>query len=247
MISNSNQTLTISRESGAVVMVYRVLPFLLMLTLAFNADATADEVPIDGTISVIGIGEAVTDPDLAIVDFAVFTFHSTLAKALGKNNQRHERLLATLRAHGVAAPDLRTVHLNVGEFPDGRRQQFRYVVHHSVRATLRDIGQVGPVVTEGLKHANRIQSIRFESSDPQQLAREARLRAYDNAYEHARLYARRAGVSLGPVLSISEDSDTATLPPIEKYPKPYGKGFRNVRGEGSRTARGEGSRNVRLA
>ena len=220
---NSNPTLVLSRESEPLVMVYRLLPILLLMTLAFRAAATPDNVPMDGTIAVIGIGEAVTEPDLAIVNFAVVTYHASLAQALSKNNQRHERLLATLRTHGVTEPDLRTVHLHVGEYPDGypqqhdgQRQQSQYEVQHWVRATLRDIDRVGPIVTEGLKHANRLLSIAFESSVPQQLAQEARLRAFDNAYEHAGQYAKRAGVSLGSVLSISEDPETLT--PIERFP-----------------------------
>ena len=205
-----------------MIMVYRLLPALILMTLAFTAAATPDKVPIDGTITVIGIGESVTEPDLAVANFAVVTHHASLDKALSKNNRQHERLLATLRTHGVTEPDLRTVYLHVGEYHDGypqpydgQQQKFQYEVQHWVRATLRDIVQVGTIVTDALKHANRLQSITFESSVPQKLAQEARLRAFDNAYQHAGRYAKRAGVSLGPVLLVSEGPETPD--PIEKF------------------------------
>ena len=197
-------------------MVYRTLSIVLLMTLAFETSATPDNVPVDGTISVVGVGEAVVEPDVAVVHFAVVTHDSSIAEALAKNNRQHESLLATLRTHGVADSDLHTVHLYVGQHPDSQQQRIRYEVHHSVQATLRDIGLVGTIVSQGLKHANRLQNMAFESSNSQRTEQLARLRAIDNAYENARQYAKRVGVSLGSILSISEEPEARF--PDEPFP-----------------------------
>ena len=178
-----------------------LVPLLLPGVLA-AADGDAGP----GTISVVGVGEAAREPDLAITHLTVLTRHPSLAKALSQNGERTERLLALLRGHGVAGSDLHTSRSHAGERRRGEAVQ--YEVQHTVRVTLRDLDEAGAILADAMQHASRLRSMSLGSSEPESLAREARLRALDNAHERARQYAERAGVSLGPVFSIREEVST---------------------------------------
>ena len=181
------------------------LSFLLLaIVLVPGVLTAADGDAGHGTISVVGVGEAAREPDLAMAHLTVLTRHASLSEALSQNSERTERLLASLREHGVAGSDLRTSRFHAGEHHDRRKEVVQYEVLHTVAVTLRDLDKAGAILTEALQHASRIQSMSLGNSAPERLARDARLRALDNAHERARQYAERAGVPLGPVLSISE-------------------------------------------
>ena len=181
---------------------------LVPLLLPGGGLAATDGDAGPGTISVVGVGEATREPDLAITHLTVLTRHPSLANALSQNGERTERLLALLRGHGVAGSDLRTSRFHAGERRERHGEAVQYEVQHTVRVTLRNLDEAGAILADAMQHASRLRSMSLGSSEPESLAREARLRALDNARERARQYAERAGVSLGPVLSISEEVST---------------------------------------
>jgi uncharacterized protein YggE len=74
-----------------------------------------------------------------------------------------------------------------------------------VTVRLRDVGGLGSVVDSLAKAgANRLYGIGFELADPKTALATAREDAVADARARAELYARAAGVTLGPVLSIRE-------------------------------------------
>jgi uncharacterized protein YggE len=84
-----------------------------------------------------------------------------------------------------------------------------------VRATVRDVEAAGATIDsalEGAGDAARLQWLRFEFSDPERLAMEAREKAVAAARANAEVLARAAGVELGAVLAISELSQGAPQP-----------------------------------
>jgi hypothetical protein len=90
-----------------------------------------------------------------------------------------------------------------------------YQVSNIVTATMHDIGSSGAVIdaaAEAAGDAVRVQQLSFSIADDSALRAQARAAAVTQAKEKAKQLADAAGVSLGPLLSITEG--TSTPPPI---------------------------------
>ena len=84
-----------------------------------------------------------------------------------------------------------------------------YRVTNQVRITLRDTGKLGAILDKVVSlGANQIDSIEFGVAEPEALKDEARKLALKNVTDNAKLYAQAAGVTLGPILSITEEESS---------------------------------------
>ena len=73
---------------------------------------------------------------------------------------------------------------------------------------VRAIDSLGAVIDALAKAgANRLQGVSFDVADPGRTSTRAREQAVADARARAELYARAAGVTLGPVVSIRETVD----------------------------------------
>ena len=182
----------------------------LALTLAATT-ARADEVL--RTISVTGFGEVAATPDIAHATVGVRTVAETGRAALSENSATMAGVLDELRGTGIADRDIRTT--NVSLHPrwgtetteSGARVQVLngYEAANLLRVTCRDLSKLGELLDAlAGAGANDMRGISFDVEGRVKLMDEARAIAVRNARANAELYAREAGVSLGPVLSISE-------------------------------------------
>ena len=80
-----------------------------------------------------------------------------------------------------------------------------YQVSNTLNVRVRDLEALGQLLDLSVSvGANRIQSIRFGVTDTAPLFDQARRNAMADAIQRAQLYAEAAGVSLGPIISITE-------------------------------------------
>ncbi len=186
---------------------------LVLGTGIWTPAQAADQSPLVPSITVVGTGKATAQPDMAEIQVGMVTQAPTAAKAMKENNQAMTKLLHTLADRGIAAKDTQTTNLSV--VPQYRRAKpgeaptaiVGYQVTNEVRIKVRDLDKLGAlldeVVTQG---ANRMHGIRFTTADPGPHQDEARQRAVADAHRKAELYARAAGVSLGRVLLVQEQT-----------------------------------------
>jgi uncharacterized protein len=112
----------------------------------------------------------------------------------------------------VQAKDISTSGLSLQPqyaYPKGIPTVTGYEVDNTVTATLRDISKSGAIidaVVGSAGNALQIESIGFSSADPSAAQNQARARAATQAVTHARALARAAGRSLGPVCSLTDQS-----------------------------------------
>jgi uncharacterized protein len=119
-------------------------------------------------------------------------------------------VLDTLRARGLQDPDLQTIGFSVSPQADrdGRPNGFR--VSNGVRATVRDLSTLGPVIEETVSAgATTVRGISFDVANKADAIRQAREAAVGDARDKADQYARFAGVQLGGPVSIVEGSAPA--------------------------------------
>lgn len=170
-----------------------------------------------------GEGKVTGIPDTVTLVLGAQTQSASARDALAQNNAKTTALIAMLKAKGVAPKDLQTSELSIspmygGSFPGGGNRITGYQVSNMVTATMHDIGASGAVIdaaAEAAGDAVRVQQLSFSIADDGTLRAQARADAVGQAKAKAKQLADAAGVSLGPLLSITEGSST---PP----PVPYG-------------------------
>jgi uncharacterized protein len=170
------------------------------------------------TIAVSGQGEVRGVPDQAQLSAGVTTMAVTANAALAENARKMTSVFAALSRIGVPQREMKTSNFSVSpQYPPynqnsaGLQKIVGYQVSNQVDVTLDDVKTLGPaldaLVTAG---ANQINAISFSLRDPAALLASAREQAIADAIKRAQTYAKAAGVSLGPILSIQEGS--ADLP-----------------------------------
>lgn len=183
----------------------------LIVALLLPIAAVAQEAPA-GRITVTGEGSVSAAPDMALITLGVTTEGETAKAALDLNNEQQAAVMASLSAAGVEGRDIQTSVLNLSPVwrndragTDEEPRISGYQASNQVTVRVRDLAALGAlldtVVTTG---ANTLNSLSFSLSDPAPEMDKARRAAVADAMARAKLYAEAAGVTLGPVIRISD-------------------------------------------
>ena len=201
-------------------MIMKILATTFCLLL-FPFIVTAQETTFPRTISVSGQGSISAKPDLATINTGIVTTATTAGAALKANSSAMESIIATIKDRGIAKKDLQTSNFSINpeyqrDQPCGQRPKIiGYQVSNSLSVRVRDLENLGPLldalVTSG---SNRISGIQFSNENPEKYLAGARRAAIENARTRAELYADAAGVKVGKVLTISEQSVTIPRPQL---------------------------------
>jgi uncharacterized protein YggE len=201
---------------GLVVLAVVAAGVALGLTLS-RADPGARQASCGATapkLSVVGTGQATVSPDLLSVVVQVDAGGPSAAAALATDNADAARALSTFESGGVQAKDIATSGLSLQPqyvYPKGVPTLTGYEVDNSITATVRDISKSGAIIDAlvgSAGNALQIESIGFSSADPSIGQDRARASAAAQAEAHARALARAAGRSLGPVCSLTDQSQS---------------------------------------
>jgi len=194
----------------------RSLLTLLTLSLAaaaLAAPATALAADPGRSVTVSGSGSVSVVPDRADVGFGVTTRAATAAAALAADAKAMTKLIAALKAAGIAPADIQTqlVSLSPQISPNGR--VVAYEASNSVQARIRGIDRVGPIIDAAVAAgANTIDGPSLARSDADALYRRALAAAVSHARVKAAALAKAAKVKLGRVLRIVEGSSASPVP-----------------------------------
>jgi uncharacterized protein YggE len=200
------------RRSAAVILAAAVL-------LAGQVHAQQPQSPPDGRILVIGTGKVHVVPDYARIRSGVTTNARTVKEASDANSKLMSAMTATLLASGIAQTDIQTSRFLVQPVyapaqPGTAPKLSGYSVSNQVEVLIRQIAKVGDILDRlATAGATDIGNITFLISDPAKALDQAREAAIADARHKAELYARASGVSLGRVVSITENAvDGAPIP-----------------------------------
>jgi hypothetical protein len=167
------------------------------------------------TVTVEGVGTARTTPDTAQLSFGVETRAATASAALAANADKMRRVVAALRASGVAKADLQTQDVSVypqqtnSGAPDG------FDATTTVSATVRRIAATGKVVDAAVSAgADQTSGPSFSRSSREALTEQALRDAFENARAKAQALAQESGTQLGEVQRIEEASSAPEPMPL---------------------------------
>ena len=188
--------------------------FVIILMLVPFWAAAGDEA---GRITVTGEGRINAAPDMATISVGVSHEAETARDALSHVNDALADVLARLEASGIEPRDMQTNGLSLHPIWDHRSEgpaRLRgYQASNNLQVRVRDLPALGGildrVVSDG---ANQFHGLTFGLQNPRPSQDDARRAAVADAMGKARLYADAAGISLGAILSISENGGGGHAP-----------------------------------
>lgn len=157
-------------------------------------------------ITVTGNGVVTTAPDRADFEFGAQNAARTAKAALAATAAESDRIVAALKAAGVAAADIRTQGVSITpRIADDGQSILGYTASVSVSARLRNLGRVGALIDAAVEAgANQVFGPSLARSDRTGLYRSALKAAVADARAKAGTIAAAAGVSVGRVTAVVE-------------------------------------------
>ena len=207
---NRRQALSGLRAGAALAVAGAAVPVMSNVALAQD-DAT----PVAGamgvaTVSVSGHGEVNVPPDTASVNIGVDIIKPTLSEAQSEAATQATSVIEALKAAGIAEEDIQTSYFSVNLLRDYSENAdptliTGFEIINQLQVIVRDTESLGDLLDAAVNAgANSIYGVTFYVDDQTAAASEARIMAVENARMKAEELAAAAGMTLGPVVAISE-------------------------------------------
>lgn len=170
-------------------------------------------------LTVQGTGHADGTPDVLTAVFGFSSSAPSATAALSQNNAEVNQALLALSGKGVAQSDVQTTGLSLAPqyvYPNGVQTRNGFAATNTITATLRDTKTAGDAidaVVNATGDAATINSLSFSFADPAQVEDQARAHAVHQAVAHAQAMATAAGRRLGPVCSLTDNTQPSLIPP----------------------------------
>jgi uncharacterized protein len=171
------------------------------------------------TVSVSGHGSVNVPPDTASVNIGVDVIKPTLGEAQETATAQATAVIEAFEAAGIAPDDIQTDYFSVNILRDYSENAdptliTGFEIINQLRVTVRDTEQLGELLDAAVNAgANSIYGVTFYVDDQTAAASEARVEAVEDARTKAEELASAAGMTLGPVVAVSEGT-TPIISPI---------------------------------
>ena len=163
-------------------------------------------------ISVSGVGQVASAPDMATITLGVTHEAREAADAMAATSQAVTQILDRLDTMGLEARDVQTKQFSLRPIWSNRNYDSKeqakitgFLASNMVIVRIRDLDELGDILDAVIADgANNFNGLQFSVQEPKPLMEAARRAAVKDAMERAKLLAQSAGVTLGPILSMSE-------------------------------------------
>ena len=193
-----------------------VLPVVAAMTMCASVAAQdAANVRVVPRITVTGEASVTTEPDLAQIRTGVTSQAKTAREASEANAKAAQGVVAALRAAGIDDKDIQTTRLTLQPTYDNSTGPTSgkingFLASNQVTIKVRDIAKLADIIDRAVSAgATDIGGIDFIVSAPSKALDRARDEAVADARRKAEIYAKAAGVTLGRVLTLSEEHTSA--------------------------------------
>lgn len=198
--------------------------FFLLTTSTVSLADVNDPTP---RILVTGQGSVNVAPDMAILNLTVMREADTAREALKANSAAMGKVLAAMKSEGVKARDLQTSGFSIqprysypSKTSSGEREARKivgYTVRNSLTVRVRDIAAIGEILDKSITlGVNQGGNFTLTNDDPSAAIAEARTKAMQDALAKAKTLAEAAGVKIGRLLEISEQSHQPRPMPMQR-------------------------------
>lgn len=180
------------------------------------------------TIVVTGEGRAFAKPDIGEVTVSVLSQASTVALAQKDNVEKMNAVVKAMKDLGIKEEDLKTTNYQVNpryQYSAGRSTIIGYEVRQSLQVKIRELDKAPQVIEKATSSgANEVGSLNFTIDDQDKVKNEAREEAINKAKAKAQNLVVSLGVSLGKIVSFSENYGATPYPVYYESAKTLGMG-----------------------
>ena len=158
-------------------------------------------------------GKATVVPDIAKVTLGIEESGSTLKETQNSVNQKSKNLTEALKKLGIGEKEIKTISYDIYpeyNYETSPQKITGYRISTGYEVTVKDFDKINDVLTKATEAgANTVGNIVFEVNETtkNEKLNEARKQAVEEAKTKAAGLARAAGISLGKIINISEQSD----------------------------------------
>lgn len=199
----------------------------LVLGTQVRAPHTLAAAP-DATPGIVVSGEGVISapPDTVTLQLGVQVQAADVATARQQAAQAASAVFAAVKADGVADQDAQTVQFSINPVYDNSNNQQTlrgYQVQNLLQVKIRNLDSAGQVIDDAVNaggNAAVVRGVSFSIENSDALLHQARLLAMQNAQAKAQDYASAAGVTLGRVIEVQEQSANLPTPVALKSAAP---------------------------
>lgn len=166
-------------------------------------------------LSVTGSGVATGTPDLLTMQLSVDVTAPTAQGALADNSTKTQAAIDVIKGTGVLASAIQTTGLSIQPHYDTIKNvttQTGYEVVDSIVVRLSDLAKAGNTIDAVASDSLRVNSLSFSINNPQPVQDRARATAVRQAMSDAKSMAAAAGKGLGPVCSLTENTQSSYTP-----------------------------------
>lgn len=200
----------------AATALLAVMPILAGCDAAPPVQANARQV------TVVGSGEVQGVPDTLTADVAIEVVAPDVSAAMTQAGDRQRAVFDALSARGIDSKDISTTTVSLQPQYGDNSTITGYRAGNSISVKIRKLDAASDVLSTIVAaggNAARINGVSYSIDDDSALVSDARARAFNDARNRAEQYAELSGLSLGPVIAISEAPGGSTPPPM---PAPRG-------------------------
>jgi uncharacterized protein len=182
---------------------------ITMTACAQNASPTLAASAGGTLLSVSAQAEASRVPDVASLSTGVVSQAADANAALRANADQMSKVMASIKAAGIAEKDIQTSGINVNpqyKYTDNQPPKITgYEASNTVSIKVREIGKLGKVLDALVASgANQVNGPSFEIDQPEAVYDEARRAALAKAQYRAKMYAKSLDMKVKRIVSISE-------------------------------------------
>lgn len=170
------------------------------------------------TVTVSGHGEVNIPPDTASVTIGVDIVKPTLDEAQQTATTQATAVIDALKEAGIKSEDIQTEYYSVNILRDYSENADPNVITgfeivNQLNVTVRDTSKLGEILDSAVSAgANSIYGVTFFVDDQTDAASQARVEAVNDARAKAEELATASGLTLGPVIAISEGTGGGYVP-----------------------------------
>ncbi len=201
---------------------------IALVTVSYAACRWSRSLQPARTITISSEGTATVKPDIAMVSFTVVSEGADPVVLQNDNNQKINQAIALVKGFAVDPKDIQTSGYSLSpryqyNAKTGKSSIDGYTLTQTVVVKIRNLDNAGKVLG-GLPALgiNQISGPNFSVEDPEKYLNDARGEAFAKARVKAVQLARFNGVSLGGVVSFSENQGGGY--PMPMYAKAEGMG-----------------------
>ncbi|MBI4089747.1 MAG: SIMPL domain-containing protein [Candidatus Levybacteria bacterium] len=174
-------------------------------------------------LNVEGVGEATAIPDTALISLGVTKTAPTVLDAQNQANTVTNKLTEDLKKLGIDKKDIETINYSINpnyDYASGRQTTTGYVVTQNLQVKIKPIELTNKAIdTATSDGANMVGGVTFTLNDEEKskLEEQARKQAIQKAKEKAQSIANSAGIKLGRIINVQENTtQPRPIPLMEK-------------------------------